>query len=286
MKTISAALQAHMNGDLTTITKLFWLQTKLGVIYSFTSLDRDVTYLGVTYKSIASVGFTQIARTADMSVDNVQITGMLENIAGLGNFTSLDITSGALDYAQINVYYVNWADLTQGHVWVLRGTLGEVDIMDGQYQAEIMGLTQALQQTLGRVTCQSCSWAFGGVECGVNVPALMQPGVVSSVANVTTFQTTSAGILAQPVNWATRGYLTWTGGANIGSKMDIRAHAPNSNTLELWLPPAGAIAVGDTFNLYPGCDLQYSSCRDKWNNYLNFGGMKDVPGPDLLTIYG
>lgn len=37
------------------------------------------------------------------------------------------------------------------------------------------------------------------------------------------------------------------------------------------------IEVGSSVMMYPGCDKQFSTCRDRFNNELNFGGFTHIP---------
>ena len=42
------------------------------------------------------------------------------------------------------------------------------------------------------------------------------------------------------------------------------------------------IEVGDNFNITAGCDKQFSTCCNKFNNAINFRGEPHLPGTDIL----
>jgi hypothetical protein len=76
------------------------------------------------------------------------------------------------------------------------------------------------------------------------------------------------------------GYVLWLTGANAGAKSTVKTFAPGVVTLGL--PTANAMAVGDTYTIYAGCDKQMGTCLDRWNNLVHFRGEPYVPGPDTL----
>jgi uncharacterized phage protein (TIGR02218 family) len=41
--------------------------------------------------------------------------------------------------------------------------------------------------------------------------------------------------------------------------------------------------VGDTFTLTAGCDHRKDTCKNKFNNLVNFRGEPFVPGQDILN---
>jgi uncharacterized phage protein (TIGR02218 family) len=45
------------------------------------------------------------------------------------------------------------------------------------------------------------------------------------------------------------------------------------------------IAVGDTFTVTAGCDKRFATCRDRFDNVLNFRGYPHIPGNEYVTRY-
>lgn len=79
------------------------------------------------------------------------------------------------------------------------------------------------------------------------------------------------------------GYLEWTSGLNVGLISEIKSYTFLSNTLEFQLFSGLDIAVGDEFDLYPGCDKLVETCHAKYSNLVNFGGFPTVPGVDKVV---
>jgi uncharacterized phage protein (TIGR02218 family) len=47
--------------------------------------------------------------------------------------------------------------------------------------------------------------------------------------------------------------------------------------------PAFTVAAGDQVLVTAGCDRQFSTCRSKFNNAVNFRGFPHMPGNDFVT---
>ena len=45
------------------------------------------------------------------------------------------------------------------------------------------------------------------------------------------------------------------------------------------------IAAGDTFNVTAGCDKRFATCRDRFDNAVNFRGFPHIPGNDFVISY-
>lgn len=82
------------------------------------------------------------------------------------------------------------------------------------------------------------------------------------------------------------GRLVMTSGANNGVSRTIKIYANASGAVVLSHPFPNAIASGDTFTAFPGCDLTRGAngCT-KFNNLVNYKGTDFVPIPTTpLTI--
>ena len=56
-------------------------------------------------------------------------------------------------------------------------------------------------------------------------------------------------------------------------------------TLDLWQTPPEALAPGDAFTVTAGCDKAFGTCRDRFNNIVNFRGFPHMPGNDFVMRY-
>ncbi len=276
MKSASTQLATHIAGETTSLATCWKVTRKDGAVFGFTDFDRDFTIDGVIYQ--ARTGYTRSAvqTVSDLSVDNLDIESAFDSEA----ITAPDLRSGFWDNAEVLIFLVNWAALSQGKIILKRGTIGQVEMKDNFFKAELRGLTQALSQQIGELYTPTCRADLGDARCKVNLAALTVASTVTAVSDRYGF-TDSARIEADGY-WG-GGLLTWTSGANLDRKMEIRSFA--AGVFELFLPMPSAIAVGDGYAVQPGCDKSFSTCRARYNNAVNFRGEPYVPGTDAVLSY-
>lgn len=279
MKSLSSALQSHLACGTTTLAWCWKLTRRDGVVLGFTDHDRPLTFAGVTYA--AATGFTagEAQAGADLSVDNLSVVGALAS----ETLNEHDLMAGLFDNAAIEIWRVNWAAAEQ-RVLMRSGTLGEVKRGKTAFEAEIRGLTQALNQSVGRVFGHGCDAVLGDGRCGVTVSAAA--AAVAAVTDARRF--TTSGLAAYASGWFADGTLTFVSGANAGRSMEVKRHslANAIAAFELWQAMSEAIAPGDAFSVTPGCDKQFSTCKTRFSNAANFRGFPYMIGADaaLATV--
>ena len=276
MKSASTQLAAHIAGETTSLATCWKVTRKDGAVFGFTDFDRDLTIDGVIYQ--ARTGYTRSAvqTVSDLSVDNLDIESAFDSEA----ITAPDLRSGFWDNAEVLIFLVNWNALSQGKIILKRGTIGQVEMKDSFFKAELRGLTQALSQQIGELYTPTCRADLGDARCKVNLAALTVASAVTTVSDRYGFSD-SARIEAD--GYWSGGLLTWTSGANFGRKMEIRSFA--TGVFELFLPMPSDIAVDDGYAVLPGCDKSFSACRARYNNAVNFRGEPNVPGTDAVLSY-
>jgi len=276
MNNISVALAAHYAQDTTTLATCWKVTLSNGAILGFTSASANVVYGGVTYLSAAGHIPSTVVTGSDLSVDNLEVAGILNSPA----ITDADLMSGKWDYASVLLFEVNWADLTMGARIIRAGTIGQVSTGRATFTAELRGLMQNFQQTIGRVYGDTCDAIFGDSRCMFNAASVTTSGSVTSVSDGRTFSSN----IATTTGLYNFGYITFTSGANIGRGGDVRTYnnVSSSGNFVLQLTMPFPIAVGDTFNAVAGCDKSLITCEAAFNNSINFRGFFTVPGMDRM----
>jgi uncharacterized phage protein (TIGR02218 family) len=277
MKSASVALNAHLQQGQTTLASCYKVTRTDGTVQGFTDHDEDLVIDSVTY--LASSGFSKFNLTdkANLEMSNLQVDGMIN--AGM---TAADLRARKYDYADVQIFMVNWADLTQGKVILLTGKFGAVTINEFGFQVELNGLAARLANVRGDIYQPTCRVDLGSAECGVDVTPLMQSGTVATTDGARNL--TATGLSATDAYFS-GGLLTWLTGANAGDSVEVRQWTSSGSAIVLYLKARATIAVGDTFEIQPGCDKLFSTCKDKFSNVANFRGEPYIPGTDyLLTI--
>jgi hypothetical protein len=108
-------------------------------------------------------------------------------------------------------------------------------------------------------------------------------GTVTSVTSTSEFIDTSITDGALSDDDFQYGMITWLTGDNVSIDSEIKGYTKSSTTLVLWRPMPFAIQVGDTYVLETGCDKSKATCRDFYDNVINFQGFPWVPGRDALV---
>lgn len=279
MAGIDAALQAHLETGATTLCRA-WLITRVdGTAYGFTDHDRDLSFDGVTYRADTGLGAKALAQSTGLSVDNTEALGALCDAA----LREDEIEQGRFDSAEVVALLVNWADVAQR--WVqFRGHIGEIRRADGAFQAELRGLTEALNRPQGRVYQKPCTAVLGDGQCRFDLETL-------GYATTLPVQEQRDGrgfvwveIAGFDAGWFTRGRLEVLEGPAQGlwSMIKQDRSEEGSRVIELWEPIRGVVAEGTSVRLVAGCDKRMETCRLKFNNLINFQGFPDLPVEDWL----
>lgn len=282
MKTLDPTFQAHLDSGATTLCWCWRLTQQDGDKIGFTDHDRDLSFDGTVFQAASGFSASEVESAVGLSVDNLDVESVLHSDL----LNEEDLVAGLFDNSVVEIFRVNWSSPDQ-HVLMRMGNLGEVSRGTHMFRAEVRGLAHELQQPKGRIYQFGCDADLGDGRCGVDVgqATFLGTGSVNSIDGLTVF--TASGLEAFSNDWFTGGLLTWTSGANLTRKMEVKLHSFLNGvvTLELWQRMAGSIAPGDLFEIQAGCDKQFSTCKAKFANGVNFRGFPHMPGNDFIMSY-
>ena len=282
MKTLPPGLQTHLDGGTTTLCWCWKVTRRDGQVQGFTDHDEAVSFDGVAYE--AATGFTasEVQSSLNLAVDNLTVSGALSS----ASLNEDDLAAGLYDDAELELWRVNWQASDQ-RVLMRKGNLGQVSRGKTAFQAEVRGLAHKLNQTVGRAYGYSCDADLGDARCTVNLatPDFTGSGTVASAIDARRF--TASGLDTYANGWFSGGKIVFASGANAGRGMEVKRHALSAGvvTLELWQAMSEALAAGDAFTVTAGCDKQFSTCKAKFDNALNFRGFPYMPGNDAVVAY-
>lgn len=283
MKDLPVALDAHLQSGVTTLAWCWRLTRRDGAVYGFTDHDRALTFDGTTFEAASGFTASDIKEGAGLSVANLEVSGALSS----ETLTDGDLAAGRYDDARIEIYRVNWQDVSQ-RVLMRSGSLGEVRRTGSAFTAEVRGLAHYLQQPKGRLYQFACDADLGDGRCKVNLssPAFKGTGTVAAVSSPRRFTVTGLDGFAH--DFFSRGVLSFTSGPANGLRIEVKAHAKTVAvvTIELWSEPVGAPVTGNTFTITAGCDKRFETCKARFSNAPNFRGFPSMPGNAFLTKVG
>lgn len=289
MRTIPAALQAHLDGAVTSTCRLLRIQLRDGRVFGVASLDADVTYNdgrgAVTYSATQGVDPSALSADTELSVANAEAQSLLVT-TGTG-ITEAMIEAGDLRDAEWTMYLVNYRDLSMGHAILGAGDVGEVTKRWGMvWMPELLSYSVRLRQPIGTHWSRTCraidgSPAQGQTGCGRTIVWLS--GSVSAIGAEPDRQFTgSVTAPAPPANLPLApGRLRWLTGANAGRSAVVEAFAAGAVTMGNAMP--FAVAVGDTYEISDACPRTWAACVARGNR-LNYRGEPLTPAGDSAAV--
>lgn len=275
MKSIPAALDAHLQGDAWTLATLWVITREDATVLRFTDHDRDLIVGSDTYKAAIGYAPSAFAHGVDGSSDNAEMQAILDDLG----VTAEAMAAGLYDHASVLVSVVNWADTAQGTVPLLKGYLGELITAAPMFTAELRGLAQLLRNNIGELYLPSCAADLFDTRCGVNPASWTAAGSPTTLTSRVQFTDTSR---SEADDYWNRGILTWASGDNNGLAMDVKSSTA-TGVIVLYEPMPFDIALTDTYSIKTGCAKTKAECRDRYDNLINHRGFPHIQGmADLL----
>jgi len=279
MAGLDAALLAHLEGGLTTVCHAWKITRTDGVCFAFTDHDLPLQFDSVEFRADSGLSAKAIAQTTGLSVDNTEAIGALSD----ASIREDDIEQGRFDAAEVQAWLVNWTDVSQR--WLqFRGSIGEIRRADGAFRAELRGLTEALNRTLGRVYQKPCTAVLGDTQCrfDTSLPGYTLSLPVEIEKGARTFIWDSLPGFEE--EFFIRGRINVLDGPAQGLFGLIKHDRvrDDKRIIDLWEPIKGDVGPGTQVKLIAGCNKQMETCRLKFNNLLNYQGFPDLPGEDWV----
>ncbi|WP_166416354.1 DUF2163 domain-containing protein [Cochlodiniinecator piscidefendens] len=279
---LSPEFEEHLLSGITTTCLCWALERTDGILLGFTDHDVDLAFDDVVFKANTGLTAKALEQMSGLAVDNTEAVGGLSSAA----VSEADIQAGRYDNAAVRAWIVNWADTSQRQLQ-FNGTLGEVRRGGGAFTAELRGLSEALNHAQGFVYQAPCSAVLGDGRCkfAFDVPGYAADLDVETVENARIFR--FENLAGFDERWFEGGkFIVKSGEANglVGLIKNDRT-VDGTRVIELWQSIAAPIASGDQIRMEAGCDKSVTTCRLKFNNFLNFRGFPHIPGEDWLMSY-
>ena len=277
---VSDGLLAHLATGHTTMARCWRVARTDGVVLGFTDHDRDLTFAATVFQADSGLTAQVLEQTTGLSVDNSEALGALRD-AGI---SEADIAAGRFDSAEVTAWLVNWQNVDE-RVVLFRGSIGEIRRAGGAFQAELRGLTEALNQPTGRLYQRACSAVLGDGQCGF----LTSTSGFEFEVEVTRVEDNRviefAALDGVDDGWFAKGRLDVVSGPASGLFGLIKQDRQTQRRrIELWAPLPADLSVGDRVRVQAGCDKRFETCRLKFQNHHNFRGFPDIPSEDWLTV--
>ena len=273
------ALYAHLRAGVTHTCHCWLIERRDGVRLGFTDHDASLQFDGISFAPQNGLSARAIASTTGLSVNNTEAFGVLSDDA----IAESDILAGRYDGASVQVWLVCWDNVTARKT-LFRGTLGEITRGAGGFEAELHGLTEALNQMQGRSYLKTCSAVLGDSRCkfALDLASYRLDYTLDTPSDGQVFALQGTAQFNE--GWFAGGAIEVMSGPSVGLKGYIKSDkGTDARVLTLWSPLNAPVVPGDVLRVTAGCDKRPVTCREKFANFLNFQGFPDMPGDDWLV---
>jgi uncharacterized phage protein (TIGR02218 family) len=249
-----------------------------GEVFLFTDHNAPLrfTYATTEESYVPAGGFDASAREKQAGVreHNLEAVGIIAD----ESITDDDLAAGKYQNAMIVELLVDHrhphAGFFQKNIYYITGVTYTAEM----WKAQLSGQPAWLRKDVGRVYSRDCDHVFGDEVCRYPKETLVQTASVGSVQE-------SNRVFTAPTLDGVDGYfdygeVVWTTGDNAGLRHEV-FNSTAGGQISFALETPYAIEVGDSFEIYPGCDLRLSTCKE-YDNVANFGGFPFLIGTDAM----
>lgn len=262
--TLTTAFKNYLANRVVKTMARFWrIQLLNGTMYGYTTHTRDIVYNGETYQSILGLTSSASQSQDNLSPDNVVVTAFLSQAI------EADIIAGRYDHAYVEIFLLNYYDLSMDRILEKTGYLGEITIQDVAFQVEKRGLAQALITKVGRLYSASCDARVGDRRCSIP----LTPLVVTLRINVDGSGETLTSVIPS-VDFRTLGFI-------VGRNVTISGSSAGNN-LTVPLTNVAATVLTTSSNLTTENNVRLTLTQS--NPYFLSSTITSSPGPQQAVV--
>lgn len=259
--------------DLTTLAFCWRLDRRDGVTIGLTSHDRDLWFRDLLHRAAPGMVPSAIESSRKLEAGSVDLEGALTTDA----LVEADLAAGLWDGARLLLHAVNWRAPDVDPVFLMRGSLGQVETSGNRFSVELTGAAAFLEKAVTESTSPHCRALLGDHRCRVD---LRGRRVLARVASAEGHDVELDS--GHPDGRFSLGQLRCLSGPDVGRTRIILAQTGADLTLA---DAEGEGLEGQMVELTEGCDRTLATCTARFANALNFQGEPHLPGNDLLMRY-
>lgn len=252
----------------------------------FTDHSSPIEFDGETYTPIGGVEATAREMEESLKDRNLELRGLISSAA----ITFDDLRAGLYRNALIVERLVDWKYPWAGSWRTRKYWVADTEFSPTGWRGQLEGITTQLKRAVGEVVCRTCGHNLGDLKCTINIATHTISSTVTSVDAYSRLRFYDTVLMAQIDHYFTYGVVTFTDGENDGLSRPIVSSRDSDGQVRVAYPFPFNIAVGDGYDIYPGCGRTKEYCKGTagtkgrpWaNNIANFSGKLYVPGNDRM----
>ena len=165
-KSISTALQTGIRSNVTTLAMCLTIKRRDGKPYYLTNHDEDLVIDGNTYDHTIPFTISAISSGSQFAIDNTEVSLFADGTT----FTLDHFKDGLFDHAEVEVFVVDYSNVTAGKMRMRRGWFGKfVRNKNKLVKTTVTGMLKVLDFETGRTYQPTCDADFGDARCKVAI---------------------------------------------------------------------------------------------------------------------
>lgn len=265
-----------------TLCQCFEITTNNNLVARFTDFSENLTFLGETYQAIP-IWRSKISYHSDLQVDKVDVSmGLVGITVGEAAYTIPQaIKYGYLRNSHVKIYIVNFVD-TSEYDLIFEGWANEdLSYNKGILNIGVGSILDRLDDKFPKlIYSEYCNHKLFSTYCGLNSDDYKVSSTALTNSTTVLIYSTDFLFAAHAEGYWEKGKITMTSGDNTDISRSIVKHYDGYIRVLINFP--SAVANGNTFNVWPGCDKRGETCADRFNNYTNFLGFEYIPRSETL----
>jgi uncharacterized phage protein (TIGR02218 family) len=278
-RTLTLDQLASIRGPSLTLCRTWDFVRKDGKAAYMTDHDRPVVLGDKRYMPVRTLNSTAATRGGGFQPRDKEMKGAIDSDV----FVQEELLAGLWRNCFVKEAVVDWQHPERGQFLTDVYWFKTLSFDGQKFTAGVEGLSGWTDKPFGRNYTRDCNWNFGDRNCRADTSSWEVADVaVTGVTDGYGVEFDVDPVAADPANaFRNNGVLVWKTGANAGLSHVVRGHDHMATTISLWLEPIFPVVVGDTFDLYPGCQKTLEACK-AYDNVLNYGGFPALIGNDEM----
>lgn len=248
--------------------------------YYFTSADEDIDYNGNTYIAIEHMHRSQPELSDEINAQNLVITLPRDNALAkrwIAFVPPRTVWVKILKYHRSEIGTPEVVTFWQGKVRGVAFAGNEADLNCQPIDSALN--RNGLRRGFG-APCQHM--LYDSRTCKVPVNLFMKPAVITQITSnklySPQFVTVVDNLTPAPDGW-------WVGGfVENPTTQELRMITAHTGTEIQIIAPFETLQIGDTINVAAGCNHSAETCRNKFDNIVNYGGLGLYIGDNPFII--
>lgn len=269
MKTPSAAYSAKETASQRQPVELYHVwHIESDVHWRYTSGDIAVTFGGNVYNPVT------IKRGSVVYNSELEVSSLAVSVARTDAPFSEFVARNPIDilWIQVSRLFRDQAPLEAGVIFI--GQVKAVSIKGASANVNCVGFENQLRQPVPSERYQvGCNWTVFDLNSPKVAKCTLDKDSYKLTTTVTVsadgLELTSSDFALQADDYYQLGYIFFEGQRRL-----ITAHVGSVVTLRFEFVD---LESSDSVDAYPGCDGSGVTCRDKYNNIVNFSGFMYIP---------